>query len=206
METFCRKRISPPYGRGLRPRRKWWGEASRRAALPCARLCAACACAACHRVADNAPTSLTLAHRHVSRCARPLDNRKIAFGSGRLAIRASASRPLGWAGALSATVGTSAPCAFRRPSIPPTRIRLASEVRHPSANAGLMARSGYLPSPCASASRRLPHLGGGFALATWQERRLACPLSAHARLIRRKRSRLRLPMSHTRAKRTDGTR
>ena len=73
-------------------------------------------CAACHRVADNAPTSLTLAHRHVSRCARPLDNRKIAFGSGRLAIRASASRPLGWAGALSATVGTSASCGSRRRS------------------------------------------------------------------------------------------
>jgi hypothetical protein len=211
-------------GRGVPP--------SRRAV----RLLVCGVCAACHRVADNAPTSLTLAHRHVSRCARPLDNRKIAFGSGRLAIRASASRPLGAApcghfaslvrsiapqsarlpsesfaffgtsaGALSATVGTSAVCGSRRRSArgPRDSSALVCAI-HPPQRGVWLGRNTSLRQP-PPFRRRLAHPA---VLARSRSHPLClapCPLSAHARLIRRKRSRLRLPMSHTRAKRTFGT-
>ena len=162
-------------------------------------VCGACqrVCAACHRVADNAPTSLSLAHRHVSRCARPLDNRKIAFGCGRLAIRASASRPLGWAGALSATVGTSASCGSRRRSArgPRDSSVLVCAI-HPPQRGVWLGRNTSLRQP-PPFRRRLAHPA---VLARSRSHPLClapCPLSAHARLIRRKRSRLRLPMSHT---------
>jgi len=197
-------------GRGVPPSRKWWGEASRRAAIPCRAVCAppcrALPCAACHRVADNAPTSLSLAHSRVSRCARPLDNRKIAFGSGRLAIRASASRPLGWAGALSATVGTSAVCGSRRRSArgPRDSSALVCAI-HPPQRGVWLGRNTALRQP-PPFRRRLVH-PAVLARSRSHPLRLApCPLSAHARLIRRKRSRLRLPMSHTRATRTFGPR
>ena len=179
-------------GRGVPPSRL---------AVPCARLCAAC-----HRVADNAPTSLSLAHRHVSRCARPLDNRKIAFGSGRLAIRASASRPLGWAGALSATVGTSAACGSRRLSArgPRDSSALVCAI-HPPQRGVWLGRNTSLRQP-PPFRRRLAHPAVLARSRSHQRRLTPCPLSAHARLIRRKRSRLRLPMSYTRAKRTLGPR
>ena len=108
----------------------------------------------------------------------PLANRKIAFGCGRLAIRASASRPLSWRARYPPPLhGRCCVAALRL--APPPRNRLSSRARHPSANASCMAWSGYLPSPCNAASRRLPRPGGGLRSGPARLRPSTCALLAH---------------------------
>ena len=75
----------------------------------------------------------------------PLANRKIAFGCGRLAIRASASRSL-CCGRVIRHRWHGRDCVAGLRLAPPPRNRLWSRALHPSANAACMAWSGYLPS------------------------------------------------------------
>ena len=143
----------------------------------------------------------------------PLANRKIAFGCGRLAIRASASRPLSWraryppplararlrCGAASRSATAQPPLVPRAASIrecglhglvgiPPCARMLA----HPSGSASpnLPSDASHLRRICNAASRRLPCAGGGLRSGP-----LACaPPLARCRympfLARRKRRRL----------------
>ena len=133
----------------------------------------------------------------------PLHNQEIAFGRVRFVCRVFSHRafrfgvdaPRGWH---VCGLRFSAPLRSR----PARLVRLG--LRNPSAATGRLAWSEYLPAPptavsaasCASSRpRALP-----FASASPRP----LPAIGTCQLIRRKRSRLRLPMSHTRAKRTDG--
>ena len=109
----------------------------------------------------------------------PLANRKIAFGCGRLAIRASAPRSL-CCGRVIRHRWHGRDCVAGLRLAPPPRNRLWSRALHPSANAACMAWSGYLPAPCNAASRRLPCAGGGLRSGPARLRPSTCALSVHA--------------------------
>ena len=119
-------------------------------------VCVRCrVCGACQRVAENAPTVLPLAQRAYRFPPASLRNRQIAFGCGRIAVRASARRALGCGGVLRHGWHGRAGASLRRSLRP--RLPVRRRVRASSAHERHPARSEYLPSPPAAPVRRCAH-------------------------------------------------
>ena len=156
---------------------------------------------ACQHVADNAPTSLSLAHRCVSRRARTARQsqdclRVRSLSDPRLCakvtlLRARYPPPLARArlrcGAASRSATAQPPLVPRAASIrecglhglvgiPPCARMLA----HPSGSASPNLPSASLRRICNAASRRLPCAGGGLRSGPARLRPSTCALSVHA--------------------------
>ena len=134
---------------------------------------------ACQRVAENAPTVLPLAQRAFRFPPAPLRNRQIAFGCGRIAVRASARRALGCGGVLRHGWHGRAGASARRSLC--HRLPVRRKMRASSAHERHPARSEYLPSPPAAPCRRCAHPAARARSGPVPRRASAGALVAHVR-------------------------